>query len=299
MRPRFRFWRVLARGWVAILCAAALTGCSMVRVGYPRLDLVATWTVDDYFELDSEQRQEFRKRFARFHEWHRYEQLPDYAAFLTEVKIRIERGFTREDALWVTDGVRARYRAIVAYGADDAAAVLMTITPEQLEALRSRWETTNREFVREFRLDASVAEQRRATGRRTLSRIRDWVGHLDDAQERQILAWAAELPLVHPLRHQDRMRRQREFLELMAQRGDRDRFVAQLRRFLLNWDEGRDPAYDKLFNEWTERQADLYAAIYRMLLPHQCEAVAERLQAYINDFTYLSRRPAAQAAAGQ
>jgi len=299
MRPRFHFGRAVARACVTVLCAAALAGCSMVRIGYPRLDLVATWTADDFFELDPEQRQEFQKRFARFHEWHRYEQLPDYAAFLAETKRRIETGFTREDALWVTDGLKTRYRTLVAYGADDAAAMLMTITPDQLETLRQRWETTNRNFVREFRLEASVEEQRRATGRRALSRIRDWVGHLDDAQERQILAWAAELPLVHGLRHEDRMRRQREFLQLMSQRGDPRRFSEGLRHFLLDWEDGRDPAYDKLFNEWTDRQADLYAAVYRILLPHQREAVAERLQVYINDFTYLSRRPSAQAAAAQ
>lgn len=271
----------------------------MVRIGYPQLDMIAAWSADEFFELDAEQREKFRRRFARFHEWHRYEQLPDYAAFLAEIKARIEKGFTREDALWVTDGLKARYRTLITYAADDAAAMLMTITPGQLETLRSRWETANRRFIRDFRLDAAVEEQRRATGRRARSRIRDWVGHLDDAQEKQILAWAAELPLVHGLRHEDRQRRQREFLHLMSLRDDRDRFAARLRHFLVNWEEGRDPAYDRLFNEWTERQADLYAAVYRILLPHQRTAVVERLQAYIDDFTHLARRPAAQAAAGR
>lgn len=270
----------------------------MVRIGYSQLDTIAVWSADEFFELDTSQRQEFRKRFARFHEWHRYEQLPDYAAFLAEIKARIERGFTREDALWVAEGLRTRFRTLVTYASDDAAAMLMTITPEQLETLRQRWETTNRRFVREYRLDAGAEEQHRAAGRRTLARIRDWVGHLDDAQERQILEWGAALPLVHGPRHQDWMRRQREFLQLMSQRGDRERFTAQLRHFLVNWEDGRDPAYDRLFNEWTERQADLYADVYRILLPHQREAVAERLQVYIDDFTYLSRRPAVRAAAG-
>ncbi|MGH6691935.1 MAG: DUF6279 family lipoprotein, partial [Gammaproteobacteria bacterium] len=133
--------------------------------------------------------------------------------------------------------------------------------------------------------------------RQVLSRIRDWVGHLDDAQEQQILAWAAELPPVHGPRQQDRMRRQREFLQLMAQRDDPARFAARLRHFLLQWEDGRDPKYDRLFGEWRNRQAGLYAAVYRMLLPHQRAAVADRLQVYINDFTQLARRPVAQAAA--
>jgi len=281
------------------LSLAVLPGCSFVRIGYPNLDTFAAWTADDYFELDPQQKEDFRKRFERFHEWHRYEQLPDYAVFLAETKARFQKELTREDVLWVTNGVRARYRTLVTYAANDAAAMLMSVTPEQLDALQRRWEKDNRRFVSEYRLEASVEEQRRATGRRVLSRIRDWVGHLDDGQEREILAWASALPLIHGPRHQDRLRRQREFLQLMAQRDDAGRFAARLRNYLSNWEEGRDPGYDRLFNEWTQQQGDLYAAVYGILLPHQREAVTERVQGYINDFTHLAQRPAAQAATGR
>ena len=290
---------IRAPAMLLALLLAPLAGCSMMRIGYPQLDVIAGWTADEYFDLDSEQKQEFRKRFARFHEWHRYQQLPDYAGFLAETKARLERGLTRDDALWVTDGVRARYRTLVSYAADDAAAMLITVTPEQLANLQQHWEKANRGFVREFRLEANVEEQRRATGRRALSRIRDWVGHLDDAQEQQILAWAGELPLIHGARHQDRLRRQREFLLLMSKRDDAGRFAARLRHWLVNWEEGRDPAYDRLFDKWTQQQADLYAAVYTILLPHQRTALADRVQAYINDFTHLAQRPAAQAAASR
>jgi len=287
----------IARAIVLALALAALAGCSTIRIGYPHLDTYASWTVDEYFGLDPQQKEEFRKRFARLHAWHRYEQLPDYVEFLAQTKARLKRGFTREDALWVTEGVMQRYRIAVGHAAGDAAALLMTVTPEQLDKLKQRWDKVNRRFNREYRLGENVAEQRRATGRRVLARIRDWVGHLDDAQERRILAWGAELPLMHAARHQDRVRRQREFLQLMAQRDDPARFAARLRHFLLNWEEGRDPAYHKLFNEWTIQQADLYVAVYHLLLPHQRAAVADQVQGYIDDLTRLARRPAAQATA--
>lgn len=285
------------RALAAVLCSVVLAGCSMLRIGYTQLDTIAGWVADDYFDLDTHQRQEFRKRFARFHEWHRYDQLPDYAEFLTQTKTRLDKGLTRDDVLWLTRGVQQRYRTAVSYAADDAAALLMTLTPEQIENLKQQWDKANRRFIREYRLDSSVEEQRRATGRRVLTRIRDWVGHLDDAQEQKILALGAELPLLNAPRHQDRLRRQREFLQLMAQRDDPARFTARFRHFLLNWEEGRDPEYDKMFNEWTDRQADLFVAVHYLLLPHQRAAVADRVQGYINDMTRLARRSAAHAAA--
>ena len=91
----------IARAIVLALALAALAGCSTIRIGYPHLDTYASWTVDEYFDLDSQQKDEFRKRFARLHAWHRYEQLPDYAEFLAKTKARLERGFTREDALLI------------------------------------------------------------------------------------------------------------------------------------------------------------------------------------------------------
>ena len=132
-----------------LLFAALLAGCSMVRIGYPQLDTIVAWVADDYFDLDSQQKRDLRTRFARFQEWHRYEQLPEYSAFLSEAKARIDRGFTREDALWLGDGIRVRYRAIVEFGAEDMAALLMTITPQQLEHLQAHWEGVNRRFARQ------------------------------------------------------------------------------------------------------------------------------------------------------
>jgi hypothetical protein len=286
--------RILAVG----LLAAVLGACSLLRLGYPQLDTYATWYADEYFDLDLRQKQEFRTRFDQLHAWHRYEQLPEYAAFLADTKGRLERGLNQSDFLWVVGGVQERYRTIIRRSADDAAAVLMTITPEQLHTLQRQFDKDNRRFAREQRLDASIEEQRQATVRRTLSRVREWAGSLTSEQEESIAAMARELPLVHGLRHEDRVRRQREFMQLMQTRDDDpSKFAARLRHFLLNWEEGRDPRYERMFKESIEKHAELYVAIARMLTPAQRAAVTRRLQGYIDDFTRLARRPAAHAAA--
>lgn len=279
------------------LLLAILPGCSMLRFAYGQLDTYAVWTVDDYFDLEPEQKHAFQKRFDRLHEWHRYEQLPDYAVFLTSVGVRVQKELAQEDIVWISEGLRDRYRTIIRRSADDAAALLRTVTPAQLEALRHQFEKDNRRFVREYHLEDGADEQRRAAAKRVLSRIRDWTGRLSDEQERRISALAVELPMNHKLRLEDRMRRQREFLQLLALRGDSARFPAMLRHWLLNWEEGRTPEYEALWTRWMEKQADFYVAVDRMLTPHQREHVTHRLQKYANDFIYLAQRPATQAAA--
>jgi uncharacterized protein DUF6279 len=279
-------------------CAALLAGCNLLYLGYSQLDTYAAWMADEYFDLDLRQKQEFRTRFDRLHAWHRYEQLPDYVAFLAETKTRLDRGLMPPDFLWVVGGVQERYRTIVRRSADDAAAVLATITPEQLQTLQRRFDKDNKRFVREFRLDGSIDERRQAAARRTVSRVHDWAGSLTPEQEKSIAAMARELPLIHALRHEDRVRRQREFLQLMRTRDDDpSKFAARLRHFLLNWEEGRDPRYERMFKESVEKHAELYGAIARMLTPPQRAAVAKRLQGYVDDLTRLARRPAAHAEA--
>ncbi len=293
-----RLAQPLLRSLVAAACAAVLAGCTLLYLGYANLDTYATWYADEYFDLDPQQKQEFRARFDQLHAWHRYEQLPDYTAFLAETKARLERGFTRSDFLWVVGGVQERYRTIIRRSANDAAAVLATVTPEQLDTLQRQLDKDNKRFVREHRLDADIDEQRQATARRTLRRIREWAGSLTPEQEKSIAAMARELPLIHALRHEDRMRRQREFVQLMRSRGDDPaKFAARLRHFLLNWEEGRDPRYDRMFKESIAKHAELYAAAARMLTPPQRAEVGRRLQGYMDDFTRLARRPGAHAEA--
>lgn len=282
--------RVLALG----LLATALGACSFLRIGYANLDTFATALADDYFDLDLRQKQEFRTRFDHLHAWHRYEQLPDYARFLSDTKTRIDRGLTRGDFQWVVGGVQDRYRTIARHSADDAAAVLATLTPEQIQAVQRQFDKDNRKFVREYRLDASVDEQRRAAARRTLSRVRDWAGSLTSEQEKSITAMARDLPLIHGLRHEDRMRRQREFVQLLRSRQD-PKFAQRLRHFLVNWEEGRDPRYERMFKESTEKHAELYVAVSQMLTPAQRAAVTHKLQGYIDDFTRLAQRPGSAA----
>ena len=289
----------LALAMLLALSLAVLPGCSLLRFGYGQLDTFALWTADDYFDLEPEQKHDFQKRFDRLHEWHRYEQLPDYAAFFTSAGARVKKGLAREDIAWISEGLRDRYRAIIRRSADDAAAFLTTVTPAQLDALRRQFEKDNRRFVRDYHLEDGADEQRRAAAKRVLARIRDWTGRLNDEQERKITALARELPMNHGLRYEDRMRRQREFLQLLALRGDSARFPALLRHWLLNWEEGRTPEYEGLWARWMEQQADFYVAVDRMLTPHQREHLAHRLQNYANDFTYLAQRPATQAAAGR
>lgn len=270
---------------------AALAGCSVVRVGYNQLDSIALWTADRYFDLEEHQQEDFSARFRRLYDWHRYEQLPEYAAFFTGAKKRLERGLEAADVHWFVEGIKQRYAAIASRGADDAAAFLLTVTPRQLEAARKRLDAVNRRFARENRIGSGLAEQRSAAAQRFVESLHDWFGGLTDDQERMVRAAVARMDMTAALRHQDRMRRQHEFFQLMGLRDRPAIFREKLRHWLVHWDAGRSPEYQRASGISLDQRIALIVAIDRSLSPHQRAAAVRRLEGYIDDFTALAERP--------
>jgi len=273
-----------------VLAALLLSGCSAIRLGYGQADTIAVWMADEYFDLDAAQKQEFLARFERLHEWHRYEQLPEYVSFLNATRNRLQGDPGREDVLWFIEGLKARYRLIASRAAGDAADILATLGPAQLDVLQRKLDKDNRKFVRKFQLEDGIEDQKEARAKRNLEQITDWAGGLTRAQERKITAMLDGLPLIDSLRLEDRRRRQREFLQLLELRGDKSRFTASLRHWLLDWEQGRSPQYDRLLARWWEQRVAFYVAVYRLLTPAQRAIALHRLQDYIEDFQSLSQR---------
>lgn len=287
--------------WATWLLAALsglllIAGCSAIRLGYGQADVIAAWTADEYFDLDARQKQEFLTRFERLHEWHRYEQLPEYVSFLNATKSRLQSGLKREDVLWFIESLKSRYRLIVSRGAGDAAEMLATLAPAQLDALQRQWDKDNRKFIRDHRLEGSVEDKKEARANRTLKQIGDWVGSLTYAQEQTITAMLDGLPLIDALRLEDRLRRQREFLRLFELRSNQSEFAARLRHWLLDWEQGRAPEYDRLLTPWWEKRVAFFVEVNRLLTPPQRAIALHRLQNYIEDFQKLSERGARTAA---
>jgi len=285
--------RNLARLALAVVLVLT-SGCAMVQMGYGHLDTLAAWKADEYFDLDPQQKQEFRVRFERLHEWHRREQLPEYVAFLTETKMRLSKPPTREDIVWMTDGLKTRYRVMVRRAAPDAAALLATLRSDQIVVAQKQWDDDNRRFIREYRLKAGAEDLRRARAERAIDEIRKWAGQLTTEQERAITAMSDRMPAISELRLEDRIRRQREFRQLLDSRTSGD-FQARLTRYLLDWESGRTTEYDRVLTEWWEMRQDYFIALYKLLTPEQRAAVLRRLQNYIDDLAKLAERPAQSA----
>jgi hypothetical protein len=281
--------RRLTGFFAACALAALLAGCNLVGFGYSQGETIAAWKADEYFDLAGAQKDEFRARFSRIYAWHRYQQLPDYVAFLTQGKTRLQDGLSHEDVQWVVDGVQSRYAVLVNRAVDDAADMLLTLTPQQLTALQNQWRKDNRKFLKEQAVTGSVEERNEARAKRILKDITEWTGELTREQEQRVTQVSNALPDIARFRYEDRVRRQREFVKLVEQKLPKAEFSARLKEWLIDWKKGRPAQYQRAADAHWDKRAELYMEVERMLTPQQRARVFKHLQTYIDDFRGLSQ----------
>jgi len=116
---------------IVFVMSALIAGCSAMRVVYRQADTILAWRADDYFDFNSQQKHDFHERLERLLEWHRYEQLPEYADFVSTAVRKGQAGLKREDIKWFVEGIQARYRIIIDRGINDAVEMLATLTPDR------------------------------------------------------------------------------------------------------------------------------------------------------------------------
>jgi len=281
--------RRLLKSGLLLLALAWLAGCSGARLAYNNADTVVRWMANDYFALEGPQAEDFKARLARFHAWHRSEELPRYSVLMTGAGDKLADGLTAPVLLWAWDSVKGRYRRIAAYAAPELAAVLATLTPAQFERLDQKFAESDAEYAKKY-LKGGEAEQRERRDKRNLELMREWFGDLSDAQEAQLKASSGKLPLLYALRLQNRQRRQGEFVALLKAYRSPAELEPKLRRWLTDWEEGASPEYRRLSEMHREQYIQMLLELDRGLTPAQRVHAVTRFYEYAEIFKALAEQ---------
>jgi hypothetical protein len=274
---------------LAVLALLLATGCSSgVRIGYNQAETLVGWTLSDYVEFEPHQRDLFGQKFRALHDWHRREQLPEYARLLREARDRVEDGLTREDIDWMIARGRGRLEALVEQGAGDAAEVMLSLTPEQVKGLEKAFARANQKLARSWGVGRPPAEQQKKRAERLVTQVERFAGKLSREQVERVVELSNAQPLNIEQRFAERQRRQRELLSALQSGRSRAETAAWLRQWAPNWERGRDPQTARSAQAAAEQRTQMLADIDRLLTPAQRRTTMERLQAYAEDLVALS-----------
>jgi hypothetical protein len=278
-----------APGVLLAIGALALAACSATRLAYDNADTMLRFMASSYLDLDSAQSDDLTPRIARFHQWHRSNELPVYAALLRSASQRAASGITAEDVAWGLGNVRLRYRRVAARAAEDGAPVLATLESAQLAALEHKFAENNEKYAKEF-LPSDDGKRRHAQLKRMLERFRDFAGELTPDQEARIERFALDHERHVALRFEDRQRWQRDFVAALGHAGKPEELGRRLAEMFDKPELRRSEEFVREDKRWDEDLGHLIVDLDRSLSPKQRAHVVRRLSGYAEDFAVLSGR---------
>lgn len=276
-------WRTVP---LLVVCAL-LASCSATRVAYNNADTALRFMMPSYLELDPAQTEEMSLRIVRFHQWHRANELPAYAALMRSASERAARGITAEDVAWGLAGVRARFRAFAAKASQDMAPVLATLSPEQLAVLESNFAERNQKFAREY-MPSDKSERRRGQAKRTIERFRDFTGDLTTEQEARIERFTLEHEDHVALRFEDRRQWQRDVIAVLRAKPPEQDLASGLADIFSHPERRRSERFIREDKAWDEDLGQLIVELDRTLSSKQRAHVVRRLADYADDFAALA-----------
>jgi len=276
-----------ALGLLLVAGALALAACSATRVAYNNADTMLRFMASSYLDLDAAQSDDLTPRIARFHQWHRSNELPVYAALLRSASQRAAKGITAEDVAWGLANVRSRYRRFAAKAAEDAAPVLATLASAQLAALERKFTENNEKYAKKF-LSFDDQERRRAQLKRMLERFRDFAGDLTPDQEARIGRFALAHERHVALRFEDRQRWQRDFVAALKAERKPEELGRHLAEMFYRPELRRSEEFIREDKRWDEDLGQLIVDLDRSLSPKQRAQVVRHLSDYAEDFAVLA-----------
>jgi hypothetical protein len=274
--------------WLPLLAGVLLVaGCAMTKVAYNNADTMLRFMANDYFDLDSAQTEEVKARLARFHEWHRRNELPVYSGFMRNASQRMAKGLSKDDLSWASSAVRTRYRLLAARAVEEAAPVLVTLTPAQIAVFEKKLSESNAKYAKEF-LSGDERKRERAQTKRMVGRFKEWTGDLTREQEAQVERFVRAHMRHTALRFEDRQRWQRDAVALLRQKLPQKDLSRRLSELFTQPEKRRSEEFRREDQRWEDDFAQLVLGLDRSLSSSQRAHVLQRMQRYADDFDALA-----------
>ena len=271
---RHRLWTWSAAGLLVLLA-----GCSLTLT-YRYADWIILWKVDHYFDLTADQRHDVAERLTPLLARHRHEAIPQYEAFLVQVRQRFERGLTSQDIDWAYatfDRLRADLFDRVA---SDGGALLASVDSRQVRIFEEALQKDDDKALRFVQAPAPERLKKRA--QTTIDWLEDGLGSLSKDQEAQIREWSLALPDTQQVSFEHRQQLQQELLVLLHQPRTPERVAGELRAMLVSLDQHATADYRDAVRQMRVAVRTMALAIDQRLTLDQRHHAVTKLQGLID-----------------
>lgn len=274
------------RAFAAAVLLLALAACSATRMVYNRLDWLAGWEIDKYAELKPEQEAAFERDFGALWEWHRRNELPQYARDLRVLAKVAQQPIDAAQAQEIALAWSGWWQRSLERLSPELCALLATLDERQVQSALEQLDEGIEQDAREY--DLPEAKLRRRSNERIEKNLRRWLGPLEESQREYLAQWGAQRTLTHDLWLENRRRWRARFEDALATRAQ-DGFCERLQPLLLRQvapeDEARRARLEAGRADWMR----LVVELSQQLTPRQREHFAKELNRTADELDALAR----------
>lgn len=296
MRASNSLMRLLKSSLVA-LTILTLTACSSLQLAYNYAPGLIAYRMNTYLNLDESQQALLDQELATFAAWHD-QALPRYTTTLNQWATRLasSQPFSATEILGIQETIEQQLQTVGARAAVQLAPLIVTLGPQQLKQLQTKFNDSNEEYVSDYLKNQNSPANVKKRHARVIKRFEDWLGTLSTQQKSILISVSdARAPIISAW-YEERKLRQQALLNLIAAQRDAPPNQAQqaLATYLASLGHYREPKLsaqrDQLRMEWAQATAE----ILNLASPDQKRFLQKKLRGYAQDFAALTPKRIAQ-----
>ena len=275
------------RSLLAVLViSVSASGCT-IKLAYNFLDWGLYWELKDYVKFNRDQRLLVKDEISQLLDWHRSDELPQYADQLEKLSIGLESGMTVEQLEESYNNLRDSWQRIVIKTLPAAADIISNLNDQQIndffEMLIEKEDEDAKDI--ESGTSARTLEKRESY---VSKKIVDVIGKLNEEQNDLIAQWAGsmvptkEFSLVQAIQWRTRMQ------AAIAERHDEQLLEKNLMVLFANPDQLRSASYRRVIEKNKRLIMQLLFDLNQTLTNQQRSKLVKKLNGFIVDFRDLS-----------
>lgn len=219
-----------------------VTSCSLVQLTYDNLAWIIVYFADDLLDLDPTQEKRLRASVDQALALHRSEAMPSMVASLRVAERYVSDGLTSQEVTELKRRALAVYDDIAVRTLPLTVDLLLSLSPEQIQHLRSEIIERNEKFARRHGLTRSPADRTALRAHRMADRLSFWLSNLRVEQLELLDKLALEIPDFVDQWHLYRTQQQERFFQLLNER-DRASLTAHLDEWWIRQDGLGDASF--------------------------------------------------------
>lgn len=269
--------------WLSLM---VLSGCSQIGLTYRHLDLIIPWSLNDYLDMNSTQKDWFDERLKEHLSWHCTTQIPDYLSWLDRLQGMVENNQVNE----------AQLKARTAEARQAIATISQEITPSAVELLRqlddqqvAEMETAFAKDMRKHEadfVDQPLDQQVRERAERMEKRLNPWIGKLNAAQRDRVMQWSTSLGEQNRLWIDNRAHWQSLLVTAVKQR-QAPGFDQKIAKLLQDRETFWTPEYRQAYDHTEQAAISLITDLMAQSSPEQRQKLLQKIADVRQDFTHL------------